>query len=207
MRVFGEVAGWISALTGLIGLVLGFFGLPAVVASPTAERVAATVTVTATTTVTATVTAPAGGAGGASGSGGSDGGSGSPSPSAGGAPSDVFKTATVDVAEDYGFSLDDDPLRPVRKNEKKRELYRWSAGLWAEEETQLVVLNRNESGTYETCSAVTRFQEKVEISDMKPGFRFCVLSKTGLVSLVEFKEGGLQQGYVRLKLKIWKGSY
>ncbi|WP_030193909.1 hypothetical protein [Streptomyces sp. NRRL S-87] len=207
MRVFGEVAGWISALTGLIGLVLGFFGLPAVVASPTAERVAATVTVTATTTVTATVTAPAGGAGGASGSGGSDGGSGSPSPSAGGAPSDVYRTATVDVAEDYGFSLDDDPLRPVKKNGKQRELYRWSAALWVDDESQLVVLGRNESGSHATCSTVTRFQDKVEVSDMKPGFRFCVLSKTGLVGLVEFKGGGLQEGYVRLKLTIWKGTY
>ncbi|WP_078510044.1 NPCBM/NEW2 domain-containing protein [Streptomyces sp. Tu 6176] len=56
-RPLGEVAALISAGTGLLGLLLGFFGLPAVVSSPTAVRV----TVTETATVpgpTVTVTAP-----------------------------------------------------------------------------------------------------------------------------------------------------
>ncbi|SCL71090.1 NPCBM/NEW2 domain-containing protein [Micromonospora peucetia] len=56
-RPLGEVAALVSAGTGLLGLLLGFFGLPAVVNSPTAARV----TVTETVVVpgpTVTVTAP-----------------------------------------------------------------------------------------------------------------------------------------------------
>ncbi|ANH92336.1 hypothetical protein A8713_15205 [Streptomyces sp. SAT1] len=54
-RPLGEVAALISAGTGLLGLLLGFFGLPAVVSSPTAVRVTETATVPGPTV---TVTAP-----------------------------------------------------------------------------------------------------------------------------------------------------
>lgn len=48
----GEIAALISAVAAVIGLLLGFYGLPAVVDSPTAQA-------GATATVTTTVTAPA----------------------------------------------------------------------------------------------------------------------------------------------------
>ncbi|MEV0535529.1 NPCBM/NEW2 domain-containing protein [Kitasatospora sp. NPDC050463] len=54
-RRLGEIAALVSAGTAVAGLLLGFFGLPTVVNSPTAQTV--TQTVTATATVTATVTA------------------------------------------------------------------------------------------------------------------------------------------------------
>ncbi|MFG2408168.1 hypothetical protein ACGFR8_28270 [Streptomyces brevispora] len=43
-----EWAALISAVTAVLGLLLGFFGLPTVVNSPTAKPVRETVTVTAT---------------------------------------------------------------------------------------------------------------------------------------------------------------
>ncbi|MEU2132481.1 NPCBM/NEW2 domain-containing protein [Streptomyces sp. NPDC018352] len=48
-----------SALTGVIGLVLGFFGVPSIITPPTARTVTSTETVTATATVTVTATPPA----------------------------------------------------------------------------------------------------------------------------------------------------
>ncbi|MFD7498547.1 NPCBM/NEW2 domain-containing protein [Streptomyces sp. NPDC059832] len=52
-RRLGEIAALISAGAAVIGLLLGFFGLPTVVDSPSARTVTVTETVTATTTVTA----------------------------------------------------------------------------------------------------------------------------------------------------------
>ncbi|MEU2062512.1 NPCBM/NEW2 domain-containing protein [Streptomyces sp. NPDC013455] len=52
-RRLGEIAALISAVTAVLGLLLGFFGLPTLVNSPTARTVTATTTVTATATVTA----------------------------------------------------------------------------------------------------------------------------------------------------------
>lgn len=56
-RRLGEIAALVSAGTAVVGLLLGFFGLPAVVDSPTARTVTVTETVTARATATATVTA------------------------------------------------------------------------------------------------------------------------------------------------------
>ncbi|MFF3859845.1 NPCBM/NEW2 domain-containing protein [Streptomyces sp. NPDC002209] len=55
----GEVAALVSAITAVIGLLLGFFGLPAVVNSPTARTVTVTETIRATATVTVTASPPA----------------------------------------------------------------------------------------------------------------------------------------------------
>ncbi|MFF1909621.1 NPCBM/NEW2 domain-containing protein [Kitasatospora sp. NPDC058218] len=54
----GEVAALVSAITAVAGLLLGFFGLPAVVDSPTAKTVTVTETVHATATVTVTASPP-----------------------------------------------------------------------------------------------------------------------------------------------------
>ncbi|MEU5979622.1 NPCBM/NEW2 domain-containing protein [Streptomyces sp. NPDC047315] len=54
-RGIGEFAALVSAITAVVGLLLGFFGLPSVVNSPTAKSVTVTETVTATTTATATI--------------------------------------------------------------------------------------------------------------------------------------------------------
>ncbi|MBC9715104.1 hypothetical protein H9Y04_21365 [Streptomyces sp. TRM66268-LWL] len=187
-RRVGEVAAWISAITGLLGLVLGFFGLPAVFGSPTART--ATPTVTSTVTVTATP----------------DGTQASPSESAPAVgASDVVKSLTVDIAADYGIRLADDPMRPVAQQET--ELY-WDAGnLRVDQGAQLVLLDRKESGTYETCGTVTRFRETVFINDLSKGDRFCLLSPKGLVALAEYVEGEAVAEYVRLKFTVWNGSY
>ncbi|MEU2672854.1 NPCBM/NEW2 domain-containing protein [Streptomyces sp. NPDC007164] len=52
-RRVGEIAALVSAITAVVGLLLGFFGLPTVVNSPTAKTVTVTETVTATATVVA----------------------------------------------------------------------------------------------------------------------------------------------------------
>ncbi|WP_329594965.1 NPCBM/NEW2 domain-containing protein [Streptomyces sp. NBC_01362] len=51
-RRVGEIAALVSAITAVVGLLLGFFGLPTVVNSPTAKTVTVTETVTATATAT-----------------------------------------------------------------------------------------------------------------------------------------------------------
>ncbi len=57
-RRLGEVAALVSAVTAVIGLLLGFFGLPTVVNSPTARTVTVTETIRATATVTVTASPP-----------------------------------------------------------------------------------------------------------------------------------------------------
>ncbi|MGS2590582.1 NPCBM/NEW2 domain-containing protein [Streptomyces hebeiensis] len=57
-RKLGDVAALISSLAAVAGVLLGFFGLPAVVDSPTAQTAPPATTATATATVTVTAPAP-----------------------------------------------------------------------------------------------------------------------------------------------------
>ncbi|MCX4526687.1 NPCBM/NEW2 domain-containing protein [Streptomyces sp. NBC_01551] len=70
-----ETAALVTAATGVVGLLLGFFGIPSFVAPPTAPSATRTVTATATATATVTATVTAAPASG-----------GAPSPGAGASP-------------------------------------------------------------------------------------------------------------------------
>ncbi|MFB7216577.1 hypothetical protein [Streptomyces sp. NPDC056255] len=187
------MAAWVSAITAALGLVLGFFGLPFLVNSPTARPAAPTVTVT--------VTAQPPGTPGAS-------RAATPTTSpteTGGNPSGVYKSVTVDIAKDYGIDLDDDPLRPESRDADK-ELYEYGGILWTGKGAQLVALDRKEKGDYQTCSTVTRFEDRLDWY-MNDGTRFCIISPTGLIALAEYVSGGSRAPYISLRLTIWNGTY
>ncbi|MGW2477886.1 hypothetical protein [Streptomyces sp. NPDC001665] len=180
------MAAWVSAITAALGLVLGFFGLPFLVNSPTARPAAPTVTETVTAQPPgATPTA-------------------TPADTADN-PSGVYKSVTVDVAEDYGIDLDDDPLRPESRDADK-ELYEFQGILWAGKGAQLILLDRKEKGDYQTCSTVTRFEKRLDWY-MDDGTRFCIISPTGLIALAEYVSGGSRESYISLRLTIWNGAY
>ncbi|WP_306328188.1 hypothetical protein [Streptomyces venezuelae] len=193
-RRFADAPAWISALTGVAGLLLGFLGLPVFLHSPTAAPKAAPTAASAppveTTTASApppTTTPP-------------ETSRATPAPT--GKASDVYKTATVELTEEYGFALDN--LRPV-SYVNQREIY-WSSS-WLETDTaQFVVLGRQEPGSYETCSTVTRFTNRVSILS-NVGDRFCVLAPNGLIALAEITGGGRDYGFFRLQLTIWRCTY
>ncbi|MFE7268844.1 hypothetical protein ACFU9B_44235 [Streptomyces sp. NPDC057592] len=189
------MAAWVSAITAALGLVLGFFGLPFLVNSPTARPPAPTVT------VTETVTAQPPGASGASRAATP---TTSPDETAGD-PSGVYKSMTVDIAQNYGIDLDDDPLRPESRDADK-ELYEFQGILWAAKGAQLVVLDRKEKGDYRTCSTVTRFEKRLDWY-MDDGTRFCIISPSGLIALAEYVGGGSRAPYISLRLTIWNGTY
>ncbi|MFD9377644.1 NPCBM/NEW2 domain-containing protein [Streptomyces sp. NPDC059999] len=90
------MAALVSAITAVFGLVLGFFGLPTFVNSPTARNV------TPTVTATVTVTAPPGGAEPAPAPGSTGSGVPSPSPSAKGPSSLVHDLMPVEVDGEFG---------------------------------------------------------------------------------------------------------
>ncbi|MFI1976252.1 hypothetical protein [Streptomyces wedmorensis] len=196
-RRFSDAPAWISAATGVAGLLLGFLGLPVFVHSPTAAPKTAPTVVTTTpaaepTTAevsapptTTTVAPPP-----------------STTPTPTGNPSDVYKIHTVDLTEDYGFALD--KLRPVSRDDQK-EIYWYSS--WLNTDTaQFVALDRKEPGSYETCSTVTRFTDRFSVWS-NVGDRFCIIAPTGLIALAELTGGGRDAGFVRLKLTIWRGTY
>ncbi|KOG13414.1 MULTISPECIES: hypothetical protein [Streptomyces] len=196
-RRFSDAPAWISAATGVAGLLLGFLGLPVFVHSPTAAPKAAPTVVTTTPAAeptTADVSAPPTTTTAAP--------PPSTTPTPTGNPSDVYKIHTVDLTQDYGFALD--KLRPVSRDDQK-EIYWYSS--WLNTDTaQFVALDRKEPGNYETCSTVTRFTNQFSVWS-NVGDRFCIIAPTGLIALAEVTGGGRDADFIRLKLTIWRGTY
>ncbi|MFC9387882.1 hypothetical protein [Streptomyces venezuelae] len=197
-RRFADAPAWISALTGVAGLLLGFLGLPVFLHSPTAAPKAAPTAATAPPVETTTASAPPPTTTPPETSLATP----TPTPTPTGKASDVYRTATVELTEDYGFALD--KLRPVSRDDQK-EIYWYSS--WLETDTaQFVVLDRKEPSSYETCSTVTRFTNRFSVWS-NVGDRFCVLAPNGLVALAELTGGGRDADFVQLKLTIWRGTY
>ncbi|MCX4808811.1 hypothetical protein OG594_45955 [Streptomyces sp. NBC_01214] len=182
-------------------MLLGFFGLPTLVNSPTAmppARPTVTVTVTAPAPSTAPSLPPS---------------TARSSPASDEKPSgrDVVTTASFDLAEGYGFDLEDNPLRPSDRSELDFEFYTTSGSiLRAQRGAKLVQLKRTETGSYETCSMVTRYTNALDPYSFSKGGQLCVISADGLIALVDITSAnvglGINPETLSMKVTVWAGQ-
>ncbi|MEU4270833.1 hypothetical protein [Streptomyces sp. NPDC026092] len=196
----GEVAALVSAVTAVLGLILGFFGLPVVFNSPTARTVTETVYVTRTVTVPAAPEAPATAAP-----------STAPTPSASGGPGPGAdggaRTQTVEIGSDYGIRLDENPLQ-VRPYEEGVDFYSLPEDFQnGEEGTRLVVLRSGESGSLATCKSVTRFEYRLDLVTLRAGAGLCLYNAQGTIAYAEVVSNSFKSrrdsGFLKLKITVW----
>ncbi|MFL9684547.1 MULTISPECIES: hypothetical protein [Streptomyces] len=126
------------------------------------------------------------------------------SPSSVGPP--VFHSTSVEVPSDYSITLTDKPVRPRDQGPLDLKVAR-NGGFefFAGTRVELVVLRKGETGTYETCRAVTRFTGHIPPGPaVRPGFRFCALTERGATSLVEVEAIDPDERFIRLGLTVWE---
>ncbi|MFB7234837.1 hypothetical protein ACFCXK_08660 [Streptomyces sp. NPDC056269] len=108
------------------------------------------------------------------------------------------RTAQFDLVEGYGFSLNDDPLRP---SEGQLFEVHWSSfwnALVADLGAKLI---KDGSKSLADCKKATRFEDSLNEYLLVKGDRFCVISATGAVGLVEVTD--LEPGtYFGLKVTV-----
>jgi hypothetical protein len=200
-RRLGEVAALISALAAVFGVLLGFFGLPTVLRSPTAmpPTAAPQPTATVTLTVTAPAPAPSGEPPGESGS------AASTSPSG----AEVVRTASFELAEHYGFDLEDDPLRPANRDDMDFDYYTTSGTKFRSQRgARMILLKHSEKGSYRTCSTVTRYTTEIDPYGLAKGGQICILAANGLVALVDIsRTDDPSPDNIPMKITVWSGTY
>ncbi|WP_190123029.1 hypothetical protein [Streptomyces inusitatus] len=189
----------LSALTGVAGLLFGFFGLPVVVNSPTARALAPTAqpTVTVTRTIEAEppASSPTGSAGTAS--------SGSDGSSAGGA-APVTKT-DIRMPTGYYLLLSDNPIQ-LREGGNSDLSYNSGVGLRSR--GQMVKLDPGQKGTLEECRADTRYTDVIRNSALTGGTRICV-QRNEHVALVTVREAPQTRNdgkFVTFDITVWPGG-
>ncbi|MFD8983858.1 hypothetical protein [Streptomyces sp. NPDC059564] len=190
----GELAALISAATGVVGLLLGFFGLPTFVNSPTARAVQPTVTATVTVTAAAPSSGSAGSAPSAPLSAAPSTGQGTP----------VTKT-NIQMTDGYAILLSDDTLTP-KKGVKEGLGYQYNWGLMSDGGgEQLSRLDPGQAGSLEVCRAETRLSDKIDEEKLTKGTQVCV-RKSGHVALATIQAAPQQRDgshYITLDLTVW----
>lgn len=120
-----------------------------------------------------------------------------------------MRTASFELAENYGFDLEDDPLRPNKRNELDFEYYTVSGSFFRTQRgARMIALNHSEKGSYRTCSTVTRYTTEISPDGFAKGGQICVLAANGLVALVEISR--TDENYATnypMKITVWNGTY
>jgi len=190
-RRLGEIAAAVSAGAAVLGVVVGFLGLPAVLRSPTAKGPAV---------VTVTVTAPATTSSAPIQSGTA--GPSSPSPSvSSSAKATAPQTAEFDLVHGYGFNLDSSPIRPVKTADSGTTDFEWSEFQDVLAASAGQMTNAGQT-TLEGCLESTRYSQFLSIYKVEIGQALCVITSTH-VGLIEVKGKDPDTTYMTLKVTSW----
>ncbi|MET9467626.1 hypothetical protein ABZY44_23030 [Streptomyces sp. NPDC006544] len=171
-------------MTGVVGLLLGFFGLPTLVNSPTARTVRETVTVTAT-----------------------------PPPSSSGSAAGKSPAATVEPLRKtdihmtirYYLSFSLDPVTP-REGEGDFNFFALGDGEINSTGGTVVRLDPSQQGSLDVCTSDTRYVRRLEVAELTPGTQLCVVNKSnvGLIEIRALPDPKAPSSYLTFDATIWR---
>ncbi|WP_328923394.1 ferrous iron transport protein A [Streptomyces sp. NBC_00190] len=175
-------------MTGVLGLLLGFFGLPTIVSSPTAKTVRETAPVTATPP-------PA-----------------SPGPTAGptdkqspAAPLEPIRKTNIHMTIRYYLSFSLDPVTP-REGEGDFNFFALGDGEINSTGGTVVRLDPGQQGSLDVCISDTRYVRRLEVAELTPGTQLCVVNKAnvGLIEIRALPDPKASSSYLTFDATIWR---
>ncbi|MEU3921289.1 serine/threonine-protein kinase [Streptomyces sp. NPDC029004] len=117
----------------------------------------------------------------------------------------------LNVTDDYGISLGDEPVKPIASEgaaslDFEHEYY---IGTIDAKNAKLVLLGPGQSPDLATCKSETRFAASLKIANLSKGAKFCVLSDTGNVGLVTYQGRAPESDpshYMTVDVTVWRGA-
>ncbi len=121
------------------------------------------------------------------------------------------KTYTgLNVPDDYGITLGDEPVKPIDSEAGTVDLeHEYYLGTLEARNAKLVLLRTGQNADLGTCRNETRFATQFKIENLSKGAKFCVLSDAGNVGLVTFQGRSASSDpshYVTLDVTVWRGA-
>ncbi|MGA5069212.1 hypothetical protein ACPB9E_36580 [Streptomyces exfoliatus] len=200
----GETAAAVSAVAAVAGVLLVIFGVGS---TPTKSRPTSLATSTSPPVEAAPPAATTRGSGTPAPSSPPPSATSSPSTTPAVAPGTVLRTETFDLAQGYGFNIEDAPLRPgpgdIDETGDKYDVWNSSfqSLLAAGRETRFVLLKDRENATYKTCLQQSAFDVFLGDEDWDNA-SVCAYSPTGLIAGIEIGVTG-RDYLVPMKVTIW----
>ncbi|MEU9009035.1 protein kinase [Streptomyces sp. NPDC048479] len=115
----------------------------------------------------------------------------------------------LNVSDDYGINLGDEPVKSVPEDSNGDLAYSYY-GVWIKATNgKMVLLRTGQNADLATCRAETRFTETLDVGNLSKGAKFCVLSESGNVGLVTFQGKSAESDpshYVTLDVTVWRGA-
>ncbi|MGW6970097.1 hypothetical protein [Streptomyces sp. NPDC054952] len=185
-RRIAEWAALISAVTAVIGLLLGFFGLPTIVNSPTARTVRETVTATPPPASPAPAAGPPE----------------TPSPTA---PVEPIRKKDIHMTIRYYLSFSMDPVTP-REGEGDFNFFALGDGEINSTGGTVVRLDPGQQGSLDVCTTDTRYVRRLEVAELTPGTQLCVVNKAnvGLIEIRALPDPKVPSSYLTFDATIWR---
>ncbi|MFD0344343.1 ferrous iron transport protein A [Streptomyces sp. NPDC127117] len=177
-------------MAAVLGLLLGFFGLPTVVNSPTAR--------VARPAVTVTVTAPPLPASGGSVAEPTD----TASPAG---PVEPIHTKNIHMTIRYYLSFSLDPVKP-REGEGDFNFFALGDGEINSTGGTVVRLDPGQKGSLDVCTSDTRYVRRLEVAELTPGTQLCVVNKAnvGLIEIRALPDPNATSSYLTFDATIWR---
>ncbi|MFF7776147.1 hypothetical protein ACFZCG_17165 [Streptomyces tanashiensis] len=202
----GEIAAAVSAAAAVAGVLLVVFGVGS--PAPTKSRPTSPVSSSSPPAEAAPPAATTPGSGTPTPSAPPPSATSSPPTSPPAVPGTVLRTETFDLAQGYGFTIEDAPLRPgpgdIDETGSKYDV--WSSShqnlLAAHRDTRFVLLKEREKATYQTCRQQSAFETYVDDGDWDNA-SVCAYSPTGLIAGIETGPVDGPDYVVPMKVTIW----
>ncbi|WP_327326872.1 protein kinase [Streptomyces sp. NBC_01210] len=116
----------------------------------------------------------------------------------------------LNVTDDYGINLGDDPVKPIPGDSNPGDIeHEYFLGTIDAKNGKLVLLRTGQSADLATCRSETRFATQLKVENLSKGAKFCVLSETGNVGLVTFQGRSPESDpshYITIDVTVWRGA-
>ncbi|MFK4221856.1 protein kinase [Streptomyces sp. NPDC019890] len=116
----------------------------------------------------------------------------------------------LNVTDDYGINLGDEPVKPISSESNTGDLeHEYYLGTIEARNGKLVLLRAGQNADLETCRTETRFATVLKVENLSKGAKFCVLSETGNVGVVTFQGRSPESDpshYITLDVTVWRGA-
>ncbi|MEU4497139.1 protein kinase [Streptomyces sp. NPDC023998] len=116
----------------------------------------------------------------------------------------------LNVTDDYGINLGDEPVKPISSESSTGDLeHEYYLGTIEARNGKLILLRPGQNADLETCRTETRFATVLKVENLSKGAKFCVLSETGNVGVVTFQGRSPESDpshYITLDVTVWRGA-
>jgi serine/threonine protein kinase len=119
---------------------------------------------------------------------------------------------SYNITSDYGLDLDEVPPKIVSADSEEMDVSWYDSDfsddtLSASSSNKLILLDRNQTGSYSVCSTDTRYTNSIDKDQLPQGAQVCSVDEDGTVALIKvnkFSPDSSPSNYINVDVTVWR---